>query len=157
MKKYTFPRWDDLPDLDLYMDQVITYLTEQLKDTYYFNEKFVTSSMINNYVKTDIVEAPIKKHYTKHHVAYFMVVTIMKRAFSMQQISELIDIQSQMKTSSVPHAYDIFIARFEEALNSVFLDNETTSFKSKNKQQDLMDNVLQAVVYKIHAEYVLSK
>lgn len=157
MKKYTFPRWDELPDLDLYMDQVITYLVEHLKDIYYFDEKFVTSSMINNYVKTDIVHPPIKKHYTKYHVAYFLVVTILKRAFSMQQISSLIQIHTDMKTSSVPQAYDIFIGRFEEALNSVFSNNETTSFKSQNKQQELMDNVLQAVVYKIHAEYVLSK
>lgn len=157
MKKYTFPRWDELPNLDLYMDQVITYLNDTLKDTYFTDEKFITSSMINNYVKTSIVKPPVKKHYTKNHVAYFLVVTILKRCYSMSQISSLIEIHTKMKNSSVPQAYDIFITRFEESLNSVFSVNETTSFVSQNQQQELMDNVIQSVVYKIHAEYVLSK
>ena len=61
MKNYTFPRWSDLPEIDLYMDQVITYINEKLKDTYFYDEKFITKAMINNYVKTGIVHPPVKK------------------------------------------------------------------------------------------------
>ncbi len=53
MKNYTFPKWTELPEIDLYMDQVITYINEKLKDTYFYDEKFITKAMINNYVKTD--------------------------------------------------------------------------------------------------------
>ena len=43
MKNYTFPRWNDLPEIELYMDQVITYMNDKLKDTYFYDEKFITN------------------------------------------------------------------------------------------------------------------
>ena len=110
MNRFQFPRWNELPSLDLYMDQVITYLQSNLESTYFSDEKFITKAMINNYVKTSIVAPPIKKHYTKQHIAYFMVVTIVKRCYSMSQISQLIEIHTHMKYSSVEQAYDLFIS-----------------------------------------------
>ena len=158
MKTFQFPRWNQLPEIDLYMDQVITYIQEKLKDTYFFDEKFITNSMVNNYVKTGIVNPPIKKHYTKMHIAYFLVVTILKRCYSMQQVAELISIQTRVKNSSVKQAYDLFITRFEKSLNSVFETNlNQEEFHSTNHEQELMDNVIQCIIYKIHTEYVLKK
>lgn len=158
MKTFQFPRWNQLPEIDLYMDQVITYIQEKLKDTYFFDEKFITNSMVNNYVKTGIVNPPIKKHYTKMHIAYFLVVTILKRCYSMQQVAELISIQTRVKNSSVEQAYDLFITRFEKSLNSVFETNlNQEEFHSTNHEQELMDNVIQCIIYKIHTEYVLKK
>ena len=63
--KFELPTWEQLPNVDLYMDQVLTYLNDELGQLYFHNEKFVTSSMINNYVKIGIVKRPEKKHYTK--------------------------------------------------------------------------------------------
>jgi hypothetical protein len=158
MKTFQFPRWNQLPEIDLYMDQVITYIQEKLKDTYFFDEKFITNSMVNNYVKTGIVNPPIKKHYTKMHIAYFLVVTILKRCYSMQQVAELINIQTHVKDSSVEQAYDLFITRFEKSLNSVFETNlNQEEFHSTKHEQELMDNVIQSIIYKIHTEYVLKK
>ena len=158
MKTFQFPRWNQLPEIDLYMDQVITYIQEKLKDTYFFDEKFITNSMVNNYVKTGIVNPPIKKHYTKMHIAYFLVVTILKRCYSMQQVADLINIQTHVKNSSVEQAYDLFITRFEKSLNSVFETNlNQEEFHSTNHEQELMDNVIQCIIYKIHTEYVLKK
>lgn len=158
MKTFQFPRWNQLPEIDLYMDQVITYIQEKLKDTYFFDEKFITNSMVNNYVKTGIVNPPIKKHYTKMHIAYFLVVTILKRCYSMQQVAELISIQTRVRDSSVEQAYDLFITRFEKSLNSVFETNlNQEEFHSTNHEQELMDNVIQCIIYKIHTEYVLKK
>ena len=90
--KITLPLWQELPNVDLYMDQVITYLNRELAPLYFHNEKFITSSMINNYVKIGIVKRPIKKHYTKEHLAYFIAVTILKKCFSMQEIIQMINI-----------------------------------------------------------------
>ena len=157
MNTFTFPKWDELPSLDLYMDQVITYLEQQLSCIYFNNEKFITKPMIINYVKTGIVEAPIKKHYSKKHIAYFLVVTILKRCYSMVQISELIEIQTKMETSSVEQAYDLFIQRFETLLNELFQNEENSHFMTTIPQQILLDHVLQCICYKIHTEYALSK
>lgn len=156
MKNFKFPKWNDLPDIDLYMDQVITYINDKLESTYFFNEKYITRSMINNYVKTGVVHPPIKKHYSKSHLAYFLIVTILKRCYSMQQIESLLHIYTDMKDSSIEKAYDLFVSRFEHSLNMVFEYNMNTyPIETKNTQQELMDNVIQCIVYKIHTEYAL--
>ena len=158
MKNYTFPRWNDLPEIELYMDQVITYMNDKLKDTYFYDEKFITKSMINNYVKTGIVHPPVKKHYTKSHLAYFLVLTILKRCYSMQQITSLLRIYTNMKDSTIEQAYDLFISRFENSLNDVFENNRNTiEFENNNHEQELMDNVIQCIIYKMHTEYTLKK
>ena len=158
MKNYTFPKWIELPEIDLYMDQVITYINEKLKDTYFYDEKFITKAMINNYVKTGIVHPPVKKHYTKSHLAYFLVLTILKRCYSMQQITSLLHIYTNMKDSTIEQAYDLFISRFEDSLNAVFETNSSlnAAFNSTSYEQKLLDNVIQCIIYKIHTEYVLS-
>ena len=69
MNRLIFPKWDELPDMGLYMDQVITYLNDRLSCLYFNEEKFVTNSMINNYVKAGLVRRPDKKQYTRNHLA----------------------------------------------------------------------------------------
>ena len=142
MKNYTFPKWTELPEIDLYMDQVITYINEKLKDTYFYDEKFITKAMIN----------------TKSHLAYFLVLTILKRCYSMQQITSLLHIYTNMKDSTIEQAYDLFISRFEDSLNDVFKNNRNTIlFENANPEQELMDNVIQCIIYKMHTEYTLKK
>ena len=70
-----FPRWDDLPDIELYMDQVVSILEKNLS-VFSNGEKLITPSMINNYVKQKIVKPPVKKRYDKMHLAYLFVVCI---------------------------------------------------------------------------------
>ena len=65
-QSYHLPRWNELPDFDLYMDQILNFLE---KNTEIFGisekEKIITNSMINNYVKLGLIKAPIKKKYNK--------------------------------------------------------------------------------------------
>ena len=62
---FKLPRWKDLPDFDIYMDQVIFYINQELSPLF-FEEKVITSNMVNNYVKNSIVKPPIKKHYKRY-------------------------------------------------------------------------------------------
>ena len=57
--KHHMPRWDELPDIELYLDQVVNYLEKHL-GIYVANkeEKIITKTMINNYVKQEIMPAP---------------------------------------------------------------------------------------------------
>ncbi len=157
MNTFQFPKWEELPTIDLYMDQVITYIEQQLSSIYFNDEKFITKPMINNYVKTNIVEPPTKKHYNRKHLAYFIVVTILKHCYSMSQIAELIKIHTNMKDSTVEQAYNLFIQRFESTLNDLFQNGENSTFTASVPQQLLMDHVVQCICYKIHTEYMLSK
>lgn len=150
--KIQLPNWQQLPDVDLYMDQVITYLSKELAPLYFHDEKFVTNSMINNYVKIGIVKRPEKKHYTKEHLAYFVAVTILKKCFSMQEITAMINIQISIENNSIEDTYNLFINRFTESLNSIMQDKQMPIYKNNNDIQSLFDKVIKTVVYKINVE-----
>src|SRR5665647_352842 len=86
---YHCPRWNELPNIDLYMDQVLIFIE---KNTAVFAEsgkfKSLTKTMINNYVKQKKIRPPRKKRYNRTHLAYFMVVSILKRFMNLSEISD---------------------------------------------------------------------
>lgn len=83
--------WEKLPDIKLYMDQVITFLGEKLS-FYECGEydKLLSSSMINNYVKNGIIEHPEKKKYNKEQIARLVMICILKSVLSIQDIAALL-------------------------------------------------------------------
>ncbi len=89
---HPLPKWDDLPELELYMDQIIVVLGQYLK--FYQSgdgdENFITASMINNYVKLKIMPAPIKKKYNRVHLAYLIIICTLKQTLSMSTIQKII-------------------------------------------------------------------
>lgn len=148
------PRWQDLPDFDIYMDQVIFYINQQLAALFISDaDKPITSSMVNNYVKNSIVKPPIKKHYKRYHLAFLIVVTILKRVYTLNEISQMIAIQTRMKNSNLEAAYDTFAVYFEETLHDI-LENDGISSVAKdgNPYQTLLMNIIQSVVLKIYAQ-----
>jgi len=86
------PTWEELPGIELYMDQVIT-----LVDGYLANlgsHKAITQPMVNNYVKLGIMPAPIKKKYSKKHLAYLIIICFLKQTLSMELIKKIIPVDS---------------------------------------------------------------
>lgn len=83
------PRWDELPDIELYMDQVIALMGKYMQG-FGEDEKLLTSSMVNNYVKMGIVPAPVKKKYSRSHLAHLIIICAMKRVVSMSIIQAFI-------------------------------------------------------------------
>ena len=75
LRAYSLPLWEELPDIALYMDQVISILGKYMAIYYETigDEKSITASMINNYVKLGFMPAPVKKKYSKIHMAYLLV------------------------------------------------------------------------------------
>lgn len=113
------PRFNELPNIDLYMDQVLNIITDTLSVFYVSeNDKVLTASMVNNYVKQKVVSPPKNKKYSKHHVAYLFVVCILKQVFSIPEICNLIRIQ--INTYPIDQAYDYFCNELENALKAAF-------------------------------------
>lgn len=84
--------WDALPEIYLYMDQVITYMEKQLHLFGRDDESvLLTSSMINNYVKDGVLPRPDKKKYSREHLAMLTVVCLLKQVLSIQDISSLLN------------------------------------------------------------------
>ncbi len=86
--KLTLPTWEQIPDIELYMDQVLVLLN---KYTCQNNNEPITASMLNNYVKQKLLDSPNKKKYSRHHVSVFYMICILKRVLTITQIKTLLD------------------------------------------------------------------
>jgi hypothetical protein len=114
------PRFAELPDLHLYMDQLIEYVGQKTALFRVPGEKPITASMVNNYVKRHVVPQPQSKRYMPLHVAYLIVVVLLKRLYSMDDIERLIAFDVEHRFQA-PQAYDKFIELFEASLKAQFL------------------------------------
>ena len=92
LDQYRLPQWEDIPDLGLYMEQVIAllkqyldYLPPELKE-----EQFITAATINNYVRTKIMPEPIKKRYYRVHIAYLLLICTLKQGLSIALVQKLV-------------------------------------------------------------------
>lgn len=112
------PRYAEIPSIDLYMDQVLTYVDEQLRPLFPAGEKLLTSSMVNNYVKQKLIPVPQHKRYGREHVALLIFICLMKRTVSIADIQRLFAVQEA--THSTERAYDFFCTAAEESLRALF-------------------------------------
>lgn len=104
VSRVELPHWDNLPNFDLYMDQVVALMTEY---TGPLGLEAVTPAMINNYVKNKVIVAPAKKKYQVMQIADILLLTLLKQSFSIQEIRSGID---RVTASEYPkQAYDRFI------------------------------------------------
>lgn len=116
--EFHIPRWEELPDIELYMDQVINFIENNLS-IYPFinNEKIITPSMINNYVKLNLIPKPVKKKYNKTHLAYLIAISILKHVFTIQEVKDGILFQAMI--SGEKDAYNLFCEEQELAIKYI--------------------------------------
>ena len=112
------PRYGEIPRIDLYMDQLVGFLEETLAPLYQPDEKIITRSMVNNYVKQGVLAAATGKKYTRAHVAYLVVICTLKQTFSLSEIDLLI--RRQIATFDTGVAYDYYCDAFEAAVRALF-------------------------------------
>lgn len=111
---YSLPRYDELPNVGLYLEQTVTYINETLAPF----EVSITQSMLSNYVKQGYISRPVKKLYDADQIAYLIFIVLAKLALSMDQIRVLMSLQEQ--THSLEHAYNYFISGVEDLLKFMF-------------------------------------
>lgn len=148
--KFHIPRWNELPNIDLYMDQVLNYIETSLKDYIKSDEKFITKTMVNNYVKLNIIEPPINKKYNRLHIAELFAICILKQVYSISEIKDLIALA--LETNSAEKSYDKFCDYLTESLISTFNGTEYSNAPSLTKEQYLLKNVVQSFANKLYAQ-----
>ena len=109
------PKWNELPELDLYMDQVIVLMEKHLNASK--KDKLITPSMINNYVKLGIVPPPIKKKYSKTHIAYLIIICSLKQVMPIPDIKILID--EKLKNSSIEELLNEYSKLYSDTTNKI--------------------------------------
>ncbi|WP_294134117.1 DUF1836 domain-containing protein [uncultured Clostridium sp.] len=149
--EFHIPRFNELPRVPLYKDQVITYLENLVKViNIEGDEKIITPTMINNYVKQKVVSPPKDKKYNEKHLAYLIVVCLLKQVFTLQEICELINIQ--IESCPIEVAYDYFCEEVEQAIKAVFSTRDfsyPTSTGTTTNESEILRSTVMAVANKV--------
>ena len=108
MTTQQYPLWEELPEIELYLDQVLLYVNQSPK---HFGTKRqgLTASMVNNYVKHGHVAKPIKKKYNAAQVARLIVITSLKTVFEISEIAKTLEIL-RTDAESQKSYYNDFVA-----------------------------------------------
>jgi len=153
-------KWNELPDIELYMDQVITYIEKQLQ-IYQEQEEslLITSSMINNYVKDGVIKHAVSKKYSKEHIATLIMIGLLKQVLPLSQISKLTGIFNEAENKAT--IYDTFLkiqdTAIDDVLNNLKIEDEDNSDPSNGEQKLFMMAIglsCRAVAYRITAERI---
>lgn len=161
--KFHIPRWNELPNIDLYSDQLVSlleqYLSNYIKDENESEkekeEKIITKTMINNYVKHKIIKPPINKKYNKEHISLLFIICILKQVYSINDIVELINLA--LTTASPEKAYNHFCNELEKAIKLTFTGEEYTKHKLVTKEIYILRNVVQSFANKLYVKRIFLK
>lgn len=104
---FSYPKWEDIPNIDLYLDQVLLYVNQVCAPISPDKDKGLTASMVNNYVKNDYLTKPDKKKYQRKQIARLIAITTLKSVFSIQEIAQTLNtLQTQANSDQL---YDAFV------------------------------------------------
>ncbi len=122
---------DDLPKIDLYMDQVLSYLNDKLKASKrHEDDKLLTKTMINNYVKSQLLPPPEKKKYSKDHLIALILIFLFKNVVSMNDVNlilnPLMSDSFNSENNSLEQAVQIFLehTQSEKRIEPIFREYE---------------------------------
>lgn len=148
------PRYSELPHLPLYKDQVITFIEHSLKELHIdSSEKLLTPTMVNNYVKQKVVSPPKDKRYNEKHLAYLIVVCILKQVFSLTEVCRLIRIQ--IDTCPIEQAYDYFCTELEAVVKSVLTTrnfSEPSSALMDTEESEILRSAVMCFAHKFYIQ-----
>lgn len=115
LDQFRLPAWEEIPDLGLYMDQVLSllkeyldYLPPELKE-----EQLITASTVNNYVRLHLMPEPVKKRYYRRHIAYLIVILTLKQSLSISLIQKMIPMD--IGDEDLKRIYDTYAQRHRQA------------------------------------------
>ena len=77
------PLWQDLPDIELYMDQLVSLANRYLE---FIVNGQITPSMVNSYVKKNLMPKPNRKKYSQKHLVSIILITLLKQVYSLDDI-----------------------------------------------------------------------
>lgn len=149
IQNFKLPRYDNLPEVELYLDQTTAYISERLE---ILGDVKLTSSMISNYVKHKIIRRPVKKRYAADQIAELFFIAVAKNVMQLSDLKAAIELQR--RTYSTKVAYNYFVEELENILPYVFglktdldeIGNEHTEY------QRMLHNIIMAVSYKAYID-----
>ncbi len=148
-----------LPDIDLYMDQVLTILESQM-DSYklHDDEKVMTKTMINNYVKSKLIEKPVKKKYGKEQIMQLIMIYHMKNIMNFADLEVFFQRAGKEEQESMELLYEDFVQIHDGMLNDfISKEKELRQLEGKEKIKELLRIIITADLNKRVAERALKE
>ena len=151
-EKISIPEWEMLPDIGLYMDQVVT-LAERI---FYprLPKGETTRSMINNYVKSGLVPRPVGKKYDRDHLARLIMVCVLKQALNLDSIGLLLD---GLCREGIREGYDRFRTKLNELERAVEAGRISLSWETETPGEEALSSGIMAALCTIHTYRVLDR
>jgi len=141
--------WDRLPDIELYMDQVVTFLDRQLYNHRRNEEdRIITASMINNYTKGHVIPRAESKKYSRDHIALLLVICSLKKVLSMPDLSDLLKDFRVNESNEIERFYARFREVQELAIEKTYeiVSEGIQGIKGENDKEILRNLALQLAV-----------
>lgn len=141
IENFKMPRYNEIPNVGLYLEQVVKYVNECLEPL----DISITPSMLSNYVKKGYIDHPVKKQYYADQIAYTLFIIIAKQTLSMENVSTLFDFQKANYPIDI--AYNFFCDELESMLHYIFeLEDESPVVQ---KQEPFGRKTLRSVIIAI--------
>ncbi len=149
IKTFRLPRFNELPAMGLYLEQVTKYISDIFQPLLVVN---ITGSMISNYVKQGIVAAPVKKQYSRDLIAHLIYVAVIKNVISLENIKVMFDVKEGVYTNDI--AYNYFCEEFENVLQYVYgIKNSLDKIGVEHSNEKIMlRNTIFTVAHKIYLD-----
>lgn len=129
--------WENMPDIPLYMDQLISYMPRQLLD--FESGETLTSAMVNNYIKANLMPRAKEKRYERIHIVMLTAICMLKHVLSAKELGRLLDLYD---TIGAP---DDFYGRLTGALDKE-RKQILSSLSPEMSQEQLRDAALELAI-----------
>ena len=156
VKEYiiVLPKWDELPDISLYLEQVLELVNGNLEK--YLegdkNGRIITQTMVNNYVKHGFIQSPIKKRYDKTALASLIVIAVLKDIFAIKEISQLISLA--IDANDPEESYNYFCQLVEETTENVLMQGKQNILCNEKDPRGICSSAVMAFASKYYVNKV---
>ena len=156
VKEYiiVLPRWDELPDISLYLEQVLELVNGNLEK--YLegdkNGRILTQTMVNNYVKHGFIQSPVKKRYDKTALASLIAIAVLKDIFTIKEISQLISLA--IDASNPEESYNYFCQLVEETTENVLMQGKQNILCNEKDPREICSSAVMAFASKYYVNKV---
>lgn len=149
IQDFRLPRFHEIPNVGLYLEQASKYISEYLSP---LGEFTLTPSMISNYVKKGLIANPLRRQYNREQIAYLFFISLNKSILSLDALADFFALQK--RTHGVQQAYDRFCQEFEKVLRFTFEVDDVMDSQGEETtlEKRLLYTSVVASVQKIYLE-----
>lgn len=143
---FSYPKWAEIPNIDLYLDQVLLYVNQVCAPVSPDKDKVLTASMVNNYVKHGYLTKPDKKKYQRQQIARLIAITTLKSVFSIQEIAQTLNtLQTQASSDQL---YDAFVGYMNQGIDPAnpIIQTSCQTVKLYHQTLALIDHTQEEVI-----------